>query len=260
MRYGFIGTGGITTAIVTGLCTAGHPPESIRVSPRNREKAARLAKDFPSVQVAASNQAVLDHSDVIVLAVLPQHKETILTPLRFRSDQTVIHLLAGTTIDAIAPLVAPAGDIVRAVPLPCAAIHKGPIAVYPHHARVTDFFNPLGTVISLEREAELETLSIVTALMAPYYAFVAEVVAWAQKEGIPPDKGAAYSASMFEALSAIAGNASGGDIDNLVTECMTPGGLNEQAMATINENGGFASLAAALDRVKQRIGSSDEGA
>lgn len=254
MTYGFIGTGGIATAIVTGLCTVDHPPESIRVSPRNQDKAARLAQDFASVQVAASNQEILDHSDVIVLAVLPQHKETILTPLRFRSDQTVIHLLAGTTIDAIVPLVEPAGDIVRAVPLPCTAIHKGPIAIYPHHDRVADFFNPLGTVISLERETELETLSIVTALMAPYYAFVAEVVAWAQKEGIPRDKAAAYSASMFEALAAIAGGADSGDIQRLVKECMTPGGLNEQAMATIDQNGGFASLAVALDRVKQRIG------
>lgn len=33
MRYGFIGTGGITTAIVTGLCTADNPPETIWVSP-----------------------------------------------------------------------------------------------------------------------------------------------------------------------------------------------------------------------------------
>jgi len=254
MAYGFVGTGGITTAIVTGLGTAEQPPESIRVSPRNREKAAHLSKEFPMVKVAASNQEVLDHSDVVVLAVLPQHKEAILEPLRFRSDQTVIHLLAGTPIDAIAPLVAPASDIVRAVPIPCTAIPKGPIAIYPHHDGVARFFTPLGAVISLEREAELETLSIVTALMAPYYAFVAEVAAWAHKEGIPREKGAAYSASMFEALAVLAGDAKEGDIGSLINECMTPGGLNEQAMATINENGGFASLAAALDRVKQRIG------
>ncbi len=254
MIYGFLGTGGITTAMVTGLCTADSPFEAIWLSPRNREKAARLAKEFASVQVATSNQEVLDHSDVVVLAILPQHKEAILKPLTFRREQIVIHLLAGAPIDAIAPLVAPACDIVRAVPLPCTAIHKGPIAIHPHHDRALRFFNPLGTVISLEREAELETLSIVTALMAPYYAFVSEVVAWTQREGIQQEKGAAYCASMFEALSAIAGDAKGGDIGNLVTECMTPGGLNEQAMATIIEKGGFNSLTAALDSVKQRIG------
>lgn len=254
MPYGFIGTGGITTAIVSGLCTTDSPPEAIWVSPRNREKAARLAADYETVQVADSNQDVLDHADVIILAVLPQHKEAILTPLRFRSDQTVIHLLAGTPIEAIAPLVAPASDIVRAVPLPCTAIHKGPIAIHPPHHRAHAFFNPVGTVISLELETQLETLSIVTALMAPFYAIVEEVVTWAESEGIQRNKGAAYTASMFEALSAIAGSTKDGNIGKLITECMTPGGLNTQAMATINEQGGFASLTTALDRVKQKIG------
>jgi pyrroline-5-carboxylate reductase len=254
MRYGFIGTGAITVAIVTGLCTSDHPPEAIWLSPRNRENAARMAGEFEAVKVAGSNQEVLDHSDVVVLAVLPQNKEAILTPLRFRSDQTVIHLLAGTPIEAIRPLVAPATDIVRAVPLPCTAIHKGPIAIYPHHPGAAAFFGPLGTVIALDQEAQLETLSIVTALMAPYYAFLQQVVAWAVNEGIERDKGASYTAAMFEALSTIAGNTEDGDIGRLITGCMTPGGLNERAMATIDAHGGFGSLAAALDSVKQKIG------
>ncbi len=254
MIYGFIGTGGITTAIVTGLCTADHCPESIWVSPRNSENAARLAKNFTAVQVAGSNQEVVDRSGLVVLAVLPQHKEAILGPLSYRSDQTIIHLLAGTPIDDVKPLVAPAVDIVRAVPLPCTAIHKGPIAIYPYHDRAAALFQPLGTVITLDREAQLETLSIITALMAPYYAFVEQVVSWAIGEGIQRDKGAAYTASMFEALSTIAGNTADGDIARLITSCMTPGGLNEHAIAIIDAHGGFASLTAALDSVRQKIG------
>lgn len=259
MIYGFIGTGGITKAMVTGLCTGDNPPEAIWISPRNRENAFLLAAQYASVTVGDTNQAVLNHADVVVLAVLPQHKQAILEPLSFRSDQTVINLLTGTPIDAIAPLVAPAVDIVRAVPLPCTAIHKGPIAIYPHHEGSAAFFRSLGTVIALDREAQLETLSIVTALMAPYYAFVEQVVAWAVGEGIQREKAASYTASMFEALSVIAGYAEGGNIDQLVTGCMTPGGLNEQAMATINARGGFGSLIAALDNVKQKIGYLDEG-
>jgi pyrroline-5-carboxylate reductase len=253
MRYGFIGTGGITTAIVTGLCASDHLPQAINVSPRSRDNADRLAAQFEALQVAGSNQEVLDQSDVVVLAILPQHKEAVLEPLSFRRDQAVIHLLAGTSIDAVRPLVAPATDIVRAVPLPCTAIHKGPIAIYPHHQGVAAFFRPLGRVIALDRETQLETLSVVTALMAPYYAFVEQVVGWAAAEGIQREKGAAYAASMFEALSAVAGNAEGGNIDRLITGCMTPGGLNELAMATIDSHGGFHSLTVALDSVKQKI-------
>jgi pyrroline-5-carboxylate reductase len=254
MRYGFIGTGGITTAIVTGLCTSDAAIEVIWLSPRNRENAARLSAEFALVNAAASNQEVIDNSDMVVLAILPQSKEAILSSLQFRRDQTVVNLLAGTPNDAIRPLVAPATNIVRAVPLPCTAIHKGPIAVYPRHDDAEAFFRPLGTVIALDQEAQLETLSIVTALMAPYYAFVEQVVAWAAGEGIQREKGAAYTASMFEALSAIAGNTVDGDIGRLITGCMTPGGLNEQAMATIDAQGGFRSLTEALDSVKRKIG------
>ena len=254
MKYGFIGTGEITKAIVTGMCTTDNPPETIWVSPRNRNNAARLANTFAPVQVGGSNQDVLDQCDVIVLAVLPHQKEAILNPLRFRSDQTVIHLLAGTPIDDVAPLVAPAGTIIRAVPLPCTAIHKGPIAVYPQNPRASALFDPLGTVISLATEAQLETLSIVTALIAPYYAFVRAAVDWADKEGIQRRKATTFTASMFEALSAIAGDSQASDIDELIDRCMTPDGLNEQAMVIINENGGFSSLTAALDRVKEKSG------
>lgn len=253
MHCGFIGTGAITSALVTGLCTSDTPPEAIWVSPRNREKAAHLADAYAPVQVAESNQDVIDRADLVVLAVLPQHKAEILEPLAFRSDQTVIHLLAGTPIDLIRPLVAPATEIVRAVPLPCTAIHKGPIALFPQNDGVTAFFNPLGTVIPLDREDQLETLSIVTALMAPFYAMTETVTAWTAAEGIARDKAATYAAAMFGALAAIAETTPDGDIPALVAESMTPGGLNEQAMATIDAHGGFSSLTHALDAVKAKI-------
>ena len=72
MRLGFVGTGTITTALVTGLCTAARPPERILVSPRNAEKAAALAEAFPRVAVAKDNQAVIDGSDWVFRAVLPR--------------------------------------------------------------------------------------------------------------------------------------------------------------------------------------------
>lgn len=72
MRIGFIGTGGITSAIVTGLCTSRLEFDVIRVSPRNREMSLALKKRFDRVRIGESNQDVLDHSDVVILAILPQ--------------------------------------------------------------------------------------------------------------------------------------------------------------------------------------------
>jgi len=59
MRLGFVGCGTITSSMVTGLCSTGSAG-AITVSPRNAQVAAGLASRFANVQVAPTNQAVLD--------------------------------------------------------------------------------------------------------------------------------------------------------------------------------------------------------
>ncbi len=82
MRLGFVGTGTIASAMVIGLRAAGNT-DPIILSPRNAEIAADLAGRFDNVQVASTNQAVLDASDLVVLAVRPQIASSVLPELRF---------------------------------------------------------------------------------------------------------------------------------------------------------------------------------
>ena len=55
MKLEFVGTGAITSAIVTGLNADGAGRETILVSPRNAETATALAAQYENVTVAASN-------------------------------------------------------------------------------------------------------------------------------------------------------------------------------------------------------------
>jgi pyrroline-5-carboxylate reductase len=71
MQLGFIGTGEISSSIVTGLCSFGTTSHSIRLSPRNAAAARELSSRFKGISVASSNQEVLDHSSTIVIAVRP---------------------------------------------------------------------------------------------------------------------------------------------------------------------------------------------
>jgi pyrroline-5-carboxylate reductase len=71
MQIGFIGTGEITSSIVTGLSSSGVTAHSIRSSPRNSAIANGLANRSPGISVASCNPEVLDHSDTIVIAVRP---------------------------------------------------------------------------------------------------------------------------------------------------------------------------------------------
>ncbi len=260
MTLGFIGTGNIASAVVTGLCASQAPPGKVLVSPRGAEKAFALAAAFPAVEVAPDNQAVVDGSQTVVLAVRPQDAKRILTPLRFRAEQRVISLLALTPLETARELVAPAGaagaagTIVRALPLPSCAERLGPIVVYPGAPWAMAFFAPIGTPLAVAEERELNVLWALTALIAPYFALIAAGAGWAANAGVAAPTAGTYLATMFHALSTLAVRAPGGDFEALTAEAMTPGGLNQQALDEIRAAGGFEAFLAALDAILARLG------
>jgi pyrroline-5-carboxylate reductase len=260
MTLGFIGTGNIASAVVAGLCASPAPPGRVLVSPRGTEKAFALAAAFPAVEVAPDNQAVVDGSATVVLAVRPQDAERILTPLRFRAEQRVISLLALTPLETARELVAPAGAagaagaIVRALPLPSCAERLGPIVVYPGEAWAMAFFAPIGTPLAVVEERELNVLWALTALIASYFALIAAGAGWAANAGVAAPTAGTYLATMFHALSTLAVRAPGGDFEALTAEAMTPGGLNRQALDEIRAAGGFEAFLAALDAILARLG------
>ena len=133
--YGIIGVGAIAAAIVRGLCRDADPAPAILLSPRNATLARDLAAEFPSVTVAASNQAVVDGASLVVLSVRPQDAGTVLPELRFREAQSIVSVMAGVPLDTLNPLVAPALDISRAVPLPAVERREGATPDLPGHAR-----------------------------------------------------------------------------------------------------------------------------
>lgn len=254
MRFGFVGTGRITTAVVEGLCTAQDPPAAVLVSPRNAEKATRLAAKFSQVEVAASNQAVIDGCDTVFLALLPQIASPVLSELRFRPDQTVVCLIAMKPIDEVRQLVKPAQKITRAVPMSPVARHLGPILFHPDDPHVFEILSEIGKPIAVSDERHLNILWALTALIAPFYALMEETARWATAAGVDRQIAGTYTASMFHAISVLAAEVPDGDFSDMLTEAMTPGGLNEQALAQIRKEGGYKAVLNALDAVIVRLG------
>lgn len=253
MRLGFIGTGHITAAVVTGLCTSDRAPARVLLSPRNAAKAAGLAAAFPQVEVADHNQGVVEGSDTVVLAVRPQDARAVIGPLVFRADQKVVSLLALTPLAVARELAAPAEQVARALPLPPCARHLGPVVVYPGEPGAVALFEPIGTVLSAASEREFDVLWSLTALIAPYFALIAETAGWASKSGVAAPTAGGYVASMFHGLSVLALEARDGDVSGLVQQAQTPGGLNEQALAEIRAGGGYQAVLGALDSILARL-------
>ena len=252
MTLGFIGTGTITAAIVTGLSSPGGRDYTIRLSPRNPGVAAGLATRFENVSVCASNQEVLDSSEKVVLAVRPQVAEEVLSGLRFSSRQIVISLVAAHPVRRIAELVSPATSIQRAVPLPSAAQRRSPIAIYPPGGPAADLFGPLGQVFAVEKEAHLNAFGAATSTMAAYFGFVGHIASWLSRTGIPEQQAREYMARIYAGLAHAGMEASEGTYEDLAAAHATPGGLNEQLLRDLTDHGVFGILGDALDAVYRR--------
>ena len=261
-KLGFVGTGAITSAIVTGLCTRADARCRIAVSPRNAGCAASLATAFPQVRIAADNQGVLDDSDVVFLAVRPQIVRQVVGELRFRPEHRVISLVATYSRQTIAELVRPASSVVCAVPLPTVAFHEGPTAIFPPDACAASIFELLGRAIEVATETELHALWTATATMATYFRFLRTIASWLSAHGVPETRARDYVVTMFAGLARAAARRPE-PLEHLAGEFATRGGLNEQCAAALCRAGAFDACSGALDGVHARIvegtGSADPG-
>lgn len=252
MTIGFIGTGHITKAVVEGLCGEGLQSEPILLSPRNREVSAGLAARFEAVSVALDNQAVLDGAETVVLAVRPQVAPKILNELRFRADHCIVSLIALRPEAELGPLIAPATRVSRAVPLPSASQRLGPVVYYPEDEAVGALISRFGEPIPAGSESAFHRMWTLTALVAPYYALMAELTAWAVEGGVAPGTARAYLDSMFHTFTVMAqGGAE--SYGALAASAQTKGGINEQAMAILGEHDAFAPWCEAVDAVFRRM-------
>jgi pyrroline-5-carboxylate reductase len=252
MRLGFIGCGTITAAIVTGLNSSGHG-EAIVVSPRNAEVAAGLARRFSNVTVATANQAVLDASEVTVLAVRPQILAAVLPELRFRPDHQIISLVPMTSLAHLRAATAPAAAVTRAVPLPMVARRQGPTAILAATPVARRLFDALGSTIEVSEETCFDAFTAATALMATYLRFVATAAQWLGGEGVAPDQADRYVRQLFWGLAGTAIATPQRSLGELVEEHQTRGGLNEQVRTHLEGEGMFTEVANALDAVLARL-------
>lgn len=252
MRLGFIGCGTITAAIVTGLNTSGHG-EAMAVSPRNAAVAAGLARRFPNVAVAVTNQAVLDSCDVAVLAVRPQILAAVLPELQFRPDHQVISLVPVTSLAYLRAATAPAAAVTRAVPMPMVARRQGPTALYAATPVAKRLFDALGSTIELSDEQCFDAFTSETALMATYFRFLETAAQWLRGRGAAPDQADRYVRQLFWGLAGTALASPQRSLGELAEEHQTRGGLNEQVRAHMESKGMFTELANALDAVQARL-------
>lgn len=250
---GFLGTGHISSCVITGLMTAEVPPDQVVVSPRNAEIAADLAARFARVTIATDNQDVVDRSEAVFLALRPQSAGEVIAPLTFRADQLVISLMALTPLAEVRAWVDPATAVVRALPLPPIARGAGPTVLTPDEPRARQLFDRVGTAVPTASEADFDRIGSLTALAAPFYQLLETSTRWTAAQGVSRATAGRYMAALFHGLAADGLDPAEGDFSDLVAGLATPETINLQALTAIREAGGFAAFEDGLTQVLARI-------
>ncbi|MDX6231122.1 MAG: pyrroline-5-carboxylate reductase [Nocardioidaceae bacterium] len=250
--YGVLGTGSIATAIVTGLCDGVVEPPKIVLSPRNAERAAELASRLPSVRVATDNQQVVNDSDVVIVCLLPDHSEEVLSGLKFRADHAVVSAVAGLPVGRLAGLVAPATDIARSIPLPAVATRASVTPVHPATPAARRLYDQLGGSMEISDEMAYEAVAAASATVAAYFRYLGTIADWLSDRGVPTAAASRYVADTFAALSGEL-ESPGADFVALAHAHTTSGGLNEQFARELDAAGTYEAVRVGLDAVLTRI-------
>jgi pyrroline-5-carboxylate reductase len=252
--YGFIGTGTITAAMIEGMMTSALDVTKVLVSPRNAEVAAGLDARFSKVEVAASNQAVVDEAEILVLAVRPQVAEEVLTGLRFSSRRKLISVIAATDHSKLGSWTGCSeAEIVRAIPLPFVADRSGVTAIFPADSIASELFAALGKAVECKDQNEFDLLAVASSMMGAYYGLMERVGGWLVEHGMDDRTASRYLTPLYASLSQVAATNADASYSGLRQEFSTKGGLNEQVFREFEENGGSSALLKALDGVLERV-------
>ncbi|WP_298852207.1 pyrroline-5-carboxylate reductase [uncultured Ruegeria sp.] len=253
MRLGFIGTGVITEAVVTGLLASDIEISEICVTERNQTISARLAAGSDRVQICKSAQAVVDSSELVFLAIRPQDAQDVLTPLLFSQGQHVCSLIATLTHEVLQGWINTPVRLFRAIPLPSVARHYGVTVLFPHDPQGEALFAPLGRVVSAGTVEEFDAFATASALMGTYFGVMETASGWMQSKGIVQQDSQGYLSGVFLGLAQAASENSNTSFETLRADHSTPAGLNAQLYDVFSEAGGPDALKAGLDSVMRRL-------
>ena len=251
-RIGFIGVGEISSAMVEGLSGGVETPPQISLSPRGAAAGAALAAKYANVRVRASNQEVVDHADLVVVAVRHADRHEALAGLDVGGEKTIVNVIPGVAADELRALLGTEADIVAAIPLPTVRERGSVTIVYPAHPVAEAFFDRLGGAQPVADATAYNVASALSSTVSTYLAYLGALADWGARNGIPEAAADRYVRSLFQGVNRSLGDESK-PLQAIAAEHETPGGSNERVRTTWFDAANVAGLDAALDGLLEHL-------
>ena len=253
MRLGFIGIGNIATDVIMGFVKSRSKYDRITLSPRNKTKSKYIKKKFKRIFIAKNNQEVIDNSDLIFLAILPNVGIKILPRLKFKKKQIIISFVSTLKYLDLKNMIKVKAKVVRAIPMPPVRLRQGPVVIFPPNQKVKKLFNKLGSTIEIKNENLSNSFWAVSGTMASFYELINVLSKWLIKNKINRSQSQKYVSSLYTALSHLALHNYKKPFENLVSDSQTPQGLNWQVLKDLKGQNHFKNIDKSLNKLMLRL-------
>jgi pyrroline-5-carboxylate reductase len=257
-RIAFLGCGSMNEAILSGLLEAGTDPADVVATVRRAERAAELAERHHGITAIAgeeepeNNKQAAKGSGVVILGVKPAGIAELAREISGSlSPKTIVVSVAAAVSLAQLEAALPAGQpVIRTMPNTPARLGRGVISVSPgthcspeQLQQVKAIFKAAGTVVEVPEE-QVDAVSAISGSGPAYAFYLAEAMAAAGVElGLDRDL------ALLLARETVAGAGfmlaePGADPSALRISVSSPGGTTVRALATFDEQGLPAIIAA----------------
>ncbi|SFC36237.1 pyrroline-5-carboxylate reductase [Alkalibacterium subtropicum] len=257
MKLGFIGFGNMAQAIAKGLIDNDViKEEHLYFSTRSEESRLTTEKEW-HINGLASNQAVVDHSDVVLLAVKPHQVEQVLSELTFPSGLLLLSVVAGYSSRQLNQYV-PADQCIRTMPNLNAQVNASMTALV-ENKQVTDgdwekaktIFRAVGEVMIVPEEQLGIFIALAGSSPALVFLFIDTLARAAVKYGMPKDKATAIAAQAVLGSGKTVKEASDSPW-NLIDHVSSPGGITVEAVLSLLESDFSSSLITAFNNMIEK--------
>jgi len=249
-KIGFIGGGNMASSLISGLIASGHSPQHLWVSDINPDTLKALAENL-NINTSASNDAVINEVDVIVLAVKPQTLSSVAksaAALIQKKKPLVVSIAAGISQYSLSQWLGADIAIVRCMPNTPALVLTGATALHAN-AKVTaeqrnlaeNIMRSVGIALWVKDESELDAVTAVSGSGPAYYFLLMEAMEKAALELGLSEVTARLLVQQTALGAAKIALESSESPEQLRKRVTSPGGTTQRAIETF-EQGGFTEL------------------
>lgn len=212
-RIGFIGVGNMAQGIIRALIESGTVAgQDILATNRSPRKLQKMVEAH-GITAKATNEELIEASDVIVIAIKPQDMVQSLESIgsAFHSGHVVMSLAAGLDLKSLKKLLPNVSRLVRVMPSIGVSVRQSVIGyamVSPQvevKALVENLFSPVGLVVPVEEGEAFEAL---TVACSSGIGFVFELMEywqeWLEEYGFAPELSRQMTVRTFLGASLLA--------------------------------------------------------